>query len=74
MFEHGDFRTEVHNKQSGVYVFRPIRTDRERWVDSCVELFIDHYGNPKGGEQYIGIAERLYDAMQSGKLPKPEGL
>lgn len=52
--------------------FRPIRTDRERWADDCVELFIDHYGNPKGGEQYIGIAKRLHDALASGELEMPE--
>ena len=42
--------------------FRPLRTEREKAVDEIVCEFIDHYGDPKGGERYIGIATKLYDA------------
>lgn len=52
--------------------FRPVRTpeqiaaeERRQAVDKMVELFITHYGNPKGGEQYIGICEALHDAGYS---------
>ena len=42
--------------------FRPIRTDREKAIDEMVCEFIDHHGDPKGGERYLGIAAKLYDA------------
>lgn len=42
--------------------FRPIRTERERAIDEMVCEFIDHHGDPKGGERYLGIAAKLYDA------------
>ena len=35
--------------------FRPIRTER----DELVNVFINHYGNPKGAEGYIGIADAI---------------
>lgn len=43
-------------------VFRPIRTEREKAIDEMVCEFIDHHGDPKGGERYLGIAAKLYDA------------
>ncbi len=42
--------------------FRPLRTERDKAIDEMVCEFIDHYGDPKGGERYLGIAEKLYDA------------
>lgn len=42
--------------------FRPIRTEREKAIDEIVCEFIDHHGDPKGGERYLGIAAKLYDA------------
>ena len=42
--------------------FRPLRTERDKAIDEMVCEFIDHYGDPKGGERYIGIATKLYDA------------
>lgn len=42
--------------------FRSLRTERDRAIDEIVSEFIDHYGDPKGGERYLGIAEKLYDA------------
>lgn len=42
--------------------FRPLRTEREEAIDEMVGEFIDHYGNPKGGELYLGIAAKLYNA------------
>ena len=41
--------------------FRPLRTEREMAIDEMVGEFIDHYGDPKGGERYLGIATKLYD-------------
>ena len=38
--------------------FRPIRTER----DELVNVFINHYGNPKGAEGYIGIADAILAA------------
>jgi len=42
--------------------FRPIRTEREKAIGEMVHEFIDHYGDPKGAERYIGIANKLYEA------------
>ena len=42
--------------------FRPLRTEREKAIDEMVCEFIDHHGDPKGGERYLGIAAKLYDA------------
>lgn len=42
--------------------FRPIRTEREKAIDEMVYEFINHYGDPKGGERYLPIAAKLYDA------------
>ena len=41
---------------------RPLRTERDKAIDEMVCEFIDHYGDPKGGERYIRIATKLYDA------------
>lgn len=38
--------------------FRPIRTER----DELVNVFINHYSNPKGAEGYIGIADAILAA------------
>lgn len=42
--------------------FRPLRPGRDKAIDEMVCVFIDHYGDPKGGEYYIRIATKLYDA------------
>ena len=42
--------------------FRSLRTERDKEIDEMVGEFIDHYGDPKGGERHLGIAEKLYDA------------
>ena len=42
--------------------FRPFRTEREKAIDEMVYEFINHYGDPKGGERYLPIAAKLYDA------------
>ena len=42
--------------------FRPPRTEREKAIDEMAYEFIDHYGDPKGGERYLKIATKLYDA------------
>ena len=39
-------------------MIRPIRTER----DELVNVFINHYGNPKGAEGYIGIADAILAA------------
>ena len=57
------FRTDM--------LYQPL-TEREKWVDECVQQFIEFYGYPKGAEQYIGISGHLYDALQSGTLKMPE--
>lgn len=45
-----------HSKDPGD--FRPISTER----DELVNVFINHYGNPKGAEGYIGIADAILAA------------
>ena len=52
-----------HEENCGVYIgpsqcFRPIRTER----DELVNVFINHYGNPKGAEGYIGIVDAILAA------------
>lgn len=42
--------------------FRPLSTEREKAIDEMVCEFIDHHGDPKCGERYLGIAAKLYDA------------
>lgn len=42
--------------------FRPLSTERDKAIDEMVCEFIDHHGDPKGGERYLGIAAKLYDA------------
>jgi len=46
--------------ESGAII--PARTERDKAIDEMVCEFIDHYGDPKGGEHYIRIATKLYDA------------
>ena len=50
------------SKVAVLHRFRPIRTEREKAIDEMVCEFIDHHGDPKGGERYLGIAAKLYDA------------
>lgn len=45
----------------GTEQFRPIRTEREKAIEEMVSEFINHYGDPKGAERYIGIATKLYE-------------
>ena len=42
--------------------FRPLSTERDKAIDEMVCEFIDHHGDPKGGERYLGIATKLYDS------------
>lgn len=42
--------------------FRPLRTEQDKAINEMVSEFINYYGDPKGGERYLGIAEKLYDA------------
>ena len=48
--------------ERGEFRFSPLRTEREKAIDEMVCEFIDHHGNPKVGERYLGIAAKLYDA------------
>ena len=50
------------SKTAELHRFRPIPTEREKAIDEMVCEFIDHHGDPKGGERYLGIAAKLYDA------------
>lgn len=54
-------------------LFRPIKSEadkkRDDMVNSMVETMIYYYGNPKGAESYIGISERIIDAISIGKIP-----
>ena len=50
------------SKTAELHRFRPIPTEREKAIDEMVCEFIDHHGDPKCGERYLGIAAKLYDA------------
>ena len=50
------------SKVAELHRFRPLRTERDKAIDEMVCEFIDHHGDPKGGERYLGIAAKLYDA------------
>ena len=59
VFETSEKRVFV---ERGKYEFRPLHTERDKAIDEMVCEFIDHHGDPKGGERYLGIAAKLYDA------------
>lgn len=44
------------------HALAPAKSERDWAIDEIVSEFIDHYGDPKGGERYIGIAAKLYEA------------
>lgn len=56
---------EVLSLQGSRYKFRPLRTDREQWVDRALCL-ITPAPSPKM------LAEAIYDALAIGELPLPE--
>lgn len=53
--------------------FRHIRSEadkkRDAMVNDMVETIFYYYGNPKGAEGYIGLAERIIKAIEIGKIP-----
>lgn len=53
--------------------FRPLRSEedkkRDAMVNDMVETIFYYYGNPKGAEGYIGLAERIIEAIEIGKIP-----
>ena len=51
---------------------RPIRTDRERWIEAVDSLVEEKAGTLYSRAHPKDVAQFIYDAMQSGKLPKPE--
>lgn len=59
-YDHGDIEI-----LSAPGEFRPIRTDREQWVDRALYLV-----TPIPGPQML--AEAIYDALASGELDMPE--
>lgn len=38
-------------------------------IDDLVETIIYFYGNPKGAESYRGLAVRIIEAIEIGKIP-----
>ena len=50
-------------------LIRPLRTDRERWVDAAESVVSKriHFNKPEL------VCEIVYDALQSGELPIPGG-
>ena len=50
-----------HSVSVEIFEFRPIRTDREKWIDAASEAALKH-GDALGN---------LYDALKSGDLPQP---
>ena len=59
-FVDADGYSEYHGLVA--HAFMPLRTERDKAIDEMVGEFINYYGDPKGGERYLGIAEKLYDA------------
>lgn len=49
---------QIHPKIEDVN-FRPIKTEHDKLLDSLVNRMINYYGNPKGAEGYIGLAEAI---------------
>lgn len=53
--------------------FRPLRTEAEKkrdaMVNDMVETIFYYYGNPKGAEEYIGLANGIIEAIEIGKIP-----
>lgn len=54
--------------------FRPIRSPedvaRDEAIDDLVETMIYFYGNPKGAESYRGLAVRIIEAIEIGKISR----
>lgn len=47
--------------------FRPIRSDRERWIDGAMKIWRD------SRSQFVeGAMEEIHDALESGELPTPK--
>ena len=49
-----------------VMVLRPLRTEREKWIDAAVKIHSAHQWTAES------FAESLYDAIKSGALKAPE--
>lgn len=68
---HWDSREWIVDSIEPDYEFRPLKSDRERWV----ELAVDAYKSSKKGiytNCELKCIELIYDAMASGELPTPE--
>lgn len=54
--------------------FRHVRSPedvaRDEAIDDLVETMIYFYGNPKGAESYRGLAVRIIEAIEIGKISR----
>ena len=61
-------KNHYHLRKMPEYIFRPIKSDREKWVD-LVQTFYN--ANLKQCAPCQSALGDLYDALQSGELPMP---
>ena len=58
--------------------FRPIKSDKEKWVDQAVEILSNEYtratDSVKNRGYFEGSAVVIYDTLISGELPIPKGV
>ena len=55
--------------------FRPIKSDREKWVEEARAIFdrVDDRFPPTRNTALNALFNEIYDALQSGELPTPKG-
>lgn len=67
-----DLQDEYLLQKTGRLVFRPIRTERERWVYAACAVFHGRCMHDYSGQHFADAMGAVYDAMQSGELKVPE--
>lgn len=52
--------------------FRPLRTERERWVGAACAVFHGRCMHDYSGQHFVEAMGAVYDAIKSGKIKAPE--
>lgn len=56
----------------GELEFRPLRTERERWVGAACAVFHGRCMHDYSGQHFVEAMGAVYDAIKSGKIKAPE--
>ena len=63
-----DHHDSIYSYVRNSDLFRPIKSDREKWIDAAFDLAARQI------ELDSSLLEIVYDALQSGELPTPKGV